>query len=388
MGRDNLDTLWEYAEHTRAKHEILRAYLDAWFPILGSIKRAERVLFVDGFAGPGRYSGGEEGSPAIAIRSACEHTASFKVPVRLVFIEENAARYRHLKTVVEALRPLVSSAQNIVDVREPRHGDCAEELDKALSSYESLGRPFGPALVFLDQFGYSDVPMSLVKRIMAQSRCETFTYMHAEGMTRFLSQENVHDSVTRAFGSDGWKKALSVPQEQRARVLAADYEQALRSRAGAKFVWRFAMHGAGDRLLYWLFFATNSLEGLKVMKRSMRTVDTSGGYFSFSDARSPDQILLFERCGPEWLREHLEHHFAGQTMSVEAVEEHVLTATPLVSCKKVLGSLETAGRLSPIRPPKGRRKRSFKDSKMLLRFEPIEPAKDGGTNRRGSREPE
>lgn len=116
---DKLSTTWDYAPHTRAKHRILRAYLDAWFPILASIKKAERVLFVDGFAGPGEYSGGEEGSPTIAIRAALEHKARFAVPVRLVFIEVDPERHQHLCGVIERLRAKAGSATNEVEVVEP-----------------------------------------------------------------------------------------------------------------------------------------------------------------------------------------------------------------------------------------------------------------------------
>jgi three-Cys-motif partner protein len=61
------ETLWEIEPHTKAKHEILRRYLGAWFPILGS--KIPKIVYIDGFCGPGRYKGGEEGSPIIAIRT-------------------------------------------------------------------------------------------------------------------------------------------------------------------------------------------------------------------------------------------------------------------------------------------------------------------------------
>jgi three-Cys-motif partner protein len=62
------DTVWDLDPHTRGKHLVLRNYLNAWFPILSSLR--QRVLFIDGFAGPGHYKGGEEGSPLIATRAS------------------------------------------------------------------------------------------------------------------------------------------------------------------------------------------------------------------------------------------------------------------------------------------------------------------------------
>lgn len=59
-----LDTIWDIEPHTAAKHDILRRYLQAWIPILGSTH--ERIVYIDAFAGPGIYKGGEDGSPIVA----------------------------------------------------------------------------------------------------------------------------------------------------------------------------------------------------------------------------------------------------------------------------------------------------------------------------------
>jgi hypothetical protein len=54
---DTLPTVWRADAHTFAKHDILRQFLGAWFPILSrqaaNLGRSQRnVLYVDGFAGP------------------------------------------------------------------------------------------------------------------------------------------------------------------------------------------------------------------------------------------------------------------------------------------------------------------------------------------------
>jgi three-Cys-motif partner protein len=45
-----------------------------------------RILFIDGFAGPGEYEGGEEGSPIIAIKSLLEHRSRGIVSAEVLFI--------------------------------------------------------------------------------------------------------------------------------------------------------------------------------------------------------------------------------------------------------------------------------------------------------------
>lgn len=68
------ETLWERDEHTEGKHLVLEHYLKAWFPILGMGRMNRRILFVDGFAGPGKYKGGEPGSPLVAMRVLADHS--------------------------------------------------------------------------------------------------------------------------------------------------------------------------------------------------------------------------------------------------------------------------------------------------------------------------
>jgi len=93
-------TVWPLEPHTRGKHEVLRHYLAAWFPILGSF--AGRVAFIDGFAGPGQYEGGEPGSPLIAFEAFRKHASKLKGEAAFLFIEEKADRAEHLRRLIES----------------------------------------------------------------------------------------------------------------------------------------------------------------------------------------------------------------------------------------------------------------------------------------------
>ena len=96
-------TVWELEPHTAAKHEILRRYVQAWAPIL-SQGNFPHLVFIDGFAGPGRYSKGEEGSPIIAIKAVIEQSYRIKAKVDFHFIELDKDRAYHLAAEVRALQ--------------------------------------------------------------------------------------------------------------------------------------------------------------------------------------------------------------------------------------------------------------------------------------------
>jgi len=82
-----LETVWRIDPHTQAKHTILRRYWEAWLPIM--TKYNQRVLYIDGFAGPRLYAGGEDGSPLIALKAARDHRAKPKSEVVFTFIEKD-----------------------------------------------------------------------------------------------------------------------------------------------------------------------------------------------------------------------------------------------------------------------------------------------------------
>ena len=81
---------WNIPPHTRVKHEILERYLSAWIPILA--RNQSNLLYIDGFAGPGRYSNGEDGSPIIALHTALKYRNKFECNIRLLFVEKNEKR--------------------------------------------------------------------------------------------------------------------------------------------------------------------------------------------------------------------------------------------------------------------------------------------------------
>lgn len=132
------------------------------------------ILFIDGFAGPGEYAGGQDGSPILALKTALKNAPRFDSNVYLLFVEHREDRFRRLNTVLSRFSP----------------------------------------------------------------------------------------------------------------AIAETYVRALRQRAGAKYVWHFAMKGTNNALIYWLFFCTKSDRGLEEMKKAMRRVDDTGR-FVFSDAANP-----------------------------------------------------------------------------------------------------
>ena len=87
--------------HTRAKHRILRLYLEHWFPILNS--RGDGLAYIDGFAGQGTYDGGEPGSPIIALQTASAYSGKSGFYAHFWFIESDPTHAESLRGEVSRI---------------------------------------------------------------------------------------------------------------------------------------------------------------------------------------------------------------------------------------------------------------------------------------------
>ena len=378
---DKLGTTWKCKAHTAAKHAILQKYLEAWFPILtrqaARLKRDgnpndREIVFIDGFAGPGEYDAGEPGSPKIAINTAINHTVNFPFPLRLHFVEKRLDRFNHLETVIEPLIQRAQSVSNLI-VAPPENGDCDEVLNDLLNVSEHKGVAFGPALAFLDQFGYGAVSMKLVGRIMAKPQCEVFSYLDYKDMNRWITDPNKESTFNSAFGNTKWKECKELPERKRRERLLELYKEALRSDGNSDFVSSFLMFDKTNKPLYWLFFCTNNLRGLEEMKKAMWKVDSSG-QFQFSDRDCPDQLdLLANSFDSSWLADELKSRLKGRVLTVFEIKKFVLTETPCYLFKQALKKLELHDdAVSVVNSPPGRRPGTYADDtlkEVSIRFE-------------------
>lgn len=364
---NGLPTIWEGTAHTFAKHQILATYLKAWMPIMSRQSRRlgiseTELLFVDGFAGPGSYAGGQNGSPILAVELVLSHTHEFHVPVRFLFIEQVEERHTALKKTINQHKKQTEKSPRIKSITV-KQGDCETVLNKYLDDFEKTKRKVGPAFFFLDQFGYSDVSMRLIQRIIKQPQCEVFSYLNWHRMNQFITDKTKWNAITYAFGGNEWRKVLALETSKKAAFILKTYKTALKEKAGSKYVLHFAMCDANNKLLYWLFFCTNNLRGLEEMKKAMRRVDRTGG-FRFSDKDNPSQLNLFEDCTDDILAQDLISRLGGQKLTVLQVKEFVLTETPACLYKKALKLLEEKGALKVPQAPFSRRRGTFPDKYM------------------------
>lgn len=347
-------TVWERDPHTQAKHEILQNYLEAWFPILS--KYSGRIIYLDGFAGPGTYIGREDGSPVIALRTAASHVLRHRFHgILFIFIEKEIDRATILKDVLKARFP--SLPPNLK--YEVIGAEFAPTLESTLESLEKEGAKLAPTFAFLDPFGFSGFPMNLIGRMMSYDKCEVLiTFM--EGFVNRFNDESQKPSLNELYATDEWQKLHQITDpEQRRKFLLNLYERQLRDVGRATYVRSFEMIGEHNQPIYYLIFGTKHPKGLEVMKEAMWTVDRRGTY-RFSDITDIQQSYLIDyQAESHWVPSAAEmvfSKFRGKTVAKSEIVQFVITETPFLYRKAILEYLEraVAPKITKVTPPRKR----------------------------------
>ena len=366
-----LDSVWEIDPHTKIKHIILKTYVQAWFPIMAS--RNPRIIYMDGFAGPGIYKGGEEGSPILVLKSARDHTAALNKELLFLFVEKDQQRFAHLEQMIDEIKSSLPQNFKIQCV----HGEFDEKVGALLQHIEDNNKKLAPCFAFIDPFGFSDTPFEIIKRLMGNPRCEVLITFMFEEINRFKEHPNpkIGEHLDRLFGTSEWRKALLPPNpaDQR-RALHDCYLAQLKS--VAKYVRSFKMVNKSNSTDYFLFFGSNNILGLEKMKEAMWKADPQGE-FTFSDYTDASGLMnLFDLPNHDLLKSQIKTKFAGIETPVETIHDFVVAETAFLPSHfktPVLKPMEASGELEAFRKDgKARRRGTFPDG-TWIRFAPAKP---------------
>lgn len=347
------ETIWTIEQHTRAKHELLRRYLGAWFPILASSGWNRRILFLDGFAGPGVYAGGEPGSPLIALTTLVDHSHFDRLSSTefvFLFVEADPFRFASLEAEVASFwsRRPGGQPQNLrVQLYNAEFSSVAAEL---VAFTREQKKQLAPTLAFIDPFGWSGVPLRAITDLLSFDKCEVLFNFMFDSVNRFVADERpgVARHFSELFGTDEaeHRAAASLTGEDRKYFLRDLYMRQLRAGAGFRHVRSFELMDIDrGRTAYFLMFGTRHHKGLQVMKDAMWAVDPIGGA-RFTGFAGGQQMLFGAEVDVEPLKRALLDRFAGEAISVETIERFVIEETDFKTTqykKLVLKELESEG---------------------------------------------
>ncbi|WP_433498587.1 three-Cys-motif partner protein TcmP [Sphaerimonospora sp. CA-214678] len=317
--------LWDCDPHTKAKHELLRRYLEAWFPILLQGPHArDGITYAEGFAGPGIYKGGEPGSPVVALQVFLRQRRFLDAGKRLnvILVEEDATRLQLLRSQVEGAAAQHGSTPPTMNVNF-HQGRCADALVPALHAADAMA---GPTFAFLDSWGGPDIPLDIARAIAKAPSSEVLVTFGTRFLMQFGNAEAHQAKGDRAFGGTSWRKVRELPSREKKSFLVSAYRDSLNA-AGFPYVISFEMLDEGGHDLH-LVFGTTSHKGLEKMKDAMWKVDPIRGV-TFRDPRDPDQLQFEFSFDPDTrpLQRAILDELAKGERTLEQLKEFALLET-------------------------------------------------------------
>jgi spore photoproduct lyase len=322
--KDSAPEKWEYREHTKVKHILLEKYLSAWIPILGRYN--PRICYFDGFAGRGEYVDRKTGqiipgSPLIALRLA-DKLSKYFGELKCYFIEKDKDNFDNLEDLLRREEPNIKNWQKIeIEKRNDEFANVIEEIFENIRE----GYILVPSFFFVDPFGFSGIPFSVIKRILLNPKTEVFFTFMVRDIARFIQLTELEETFNSLFGTDKWRGILSSSQKPEMALIDL-YREQLHKAVNVQYSWPFRVCTSEKvQTLYYLLHATNNYKGHSIMKQIMYRQSALGNfaYLGPQDIAARSQMKLFEIDSIENLKDYLLERFQGREISYDKIQEEV-----------------------------------------------------------------
>ena len=249
--------------HSKAKLDVLRSYLRAYFDRLNVNPNREefKLDLVDGFAGGGTFRDGEDivpGTPLIMLEEFQEainrlnrnRTKSLNFDCKFYFVDKEAAHTDHLRKVLKERGYVVNDEKIVV-----RNSLFEEEVDDILKDIRRRQPRAGRAIFLLDQTGFSQVELGLVARILHElPAAEVILTFAADALVNHLvatpsmvkmlaplelTEPKIHDLIQLKGGGGGRALVQRTLREHIRIVTGATYDTPffIRPRDSRRALW-------------------------------------------------------------------------------------------------------------------------------------------------------
>ena len=183
--------------HSKAKLEVLRSYLRAYFDRLNvnPFREEFKLDLIDGFAGGGLFLDGAaevSGTPLVmleetekaGVRLNEKRAKQLRIDCRFYFVDKEKAHTDHLRKVLGERGHHVDDDKIVV-----RDGLFENEVEGIIASVRQRQPRSGRAIFLLDQTGFSQVQLSLVSRIFGElPAAEVILTFAADALVNHLAE--------------------------------------------------------------------------------------------------------------------------------------------------------------------------------------------------------
>jgi three-Cys-motif partner protein len=307
----------EYSNLQKTKHDLIRHYLNGWFPKLAYW--SGRVIYFDTHAGRGKHGGGQLGSPLVALKTLLEHKYRDELLKRsevvFFFIERDGDNLRLLQEEIQSLGPLPKGI-----VIKTIGSDCFAALTHLLTLLKEQETRLAPALLFVDPYGFK-VPGNVLKEIMRFPRIELLVNVIWRELDMAIAQgrkPGMAETLNLVFNGEEWKDRVVSPDFDERADQAVNL---LRAKIGARWATYVRMLGSNRATRYLLLHLTNHDDGRDLMKDCVWKICPEGGFYVRKSDDPSQQFLITPEPDLSPLRDWiLEKLTRGPTPWQELIE--------------------------------------------------------------------
>jgi three-Cys-motif partner protein len=259
----------------------LQSYLSAYFQTLAGGQRRDefKLTLVDGFAGGGLYYHEDtkelvQGSPFIFLNAASEATYQINrdrtKPVRFdishFFIEAKRPAYLHLEKVLREAGYGPRIGQDI----HLCHNQFESEADRIIEFIAKKSPRNGRSIFALDQFGYKDVPTSLIRKILqALPGAEIILTFAVDSFLNYANDRTFtnllrHLEIPSTLSGKTFREIKESKQDWRLFIQSTLYSS-LVQQCGAQHFTPFFIRNTNGHGDYWLIHLSQHFRARDVM---------------------------------------------------------------------------------------------------------------------------
>lgn len=352
----------EQREQSLIKARIVSKYFKQWAGVmLGTIKKydrqAQKLAYIDLFAGPGRYDDQSKSTPILVLETIL---ANPELSSRMVTLF-NDKEYEN----IESLKATVAQLPNIGRLQyKPIFFN--EEVGDEIAQWFSHQRMV-PTFFFVDPWGYKGLSQNLVSAIIKDWGCDCVFFFNYNRINMGVNNLAIEPHLLSLFGEEQLtqvrERVVNAMPDERESVIIQALCYAFKE-SGQKYVLPFRFkNNEGTRTSHHLVFITKSFRGYDIMKTIMaeESTDNNDGVANFEynprDTRYKQGSLFDLLSRPlEDLQGMLLQRYAGQTVDfVNLYMEHSVD-TPYIrkNYKQVLRSMFDEGLITAISTKTGK----------------------------------
>ncbi|WP_185908588.1 three-Cys-motif partner protein TcmP, partial [Streptomyces sp. WAC02707] len=301
------------------KHDLLKRYLPQFGGMTSTQSHDKRVVYLDGYAGEGRYENGEPASGEIALRVASHLRVKPGLTLECFFSEAQTKSFDRLREVVQQYQGRGVRAH-------AHHGEVDGVLDRVV---ERAVRE--PLFLFLDPCGLV-LPQDRLVNVLAHKRPQArpatellmnFSMMAVWRLGGHVRSPKGNEKSLQRFddvcGGTWWREYFADAVASRNKdgaaedaieAVAAEYARLLEKRTGMLVQSVPVSHSPRRRAVYRLVFATRSPYGLWVFGdavararatwwETLEEREEDDGLFSLASVTRPDPKEVETRAVPQ-----------------------------------------------------------------------------------------